>query len=223
MSFKHCIYHIFCVHGNTCCFLHADFEIDHQFDLIHELRLIIYKAYILPSFDYCDVVWNNCTEKLAMKLERLQNYAGRIILKDCRVTSATSIRRELHWLTLKEQRHLHIATLMFKVINKLGPDYLAPLCTPASKVHKYDTRAAVSGVLHLPRAVTNFGRKAFSFCGPKIWNTYNLKPDSYKICMLLLFLYGRLFRLISHAIIQSVYSIYLSYFAIHACLPLLIY
>ena len=60
---------------------------------------------------------------------------------------------------------------MFKVINKLGPDYLAPLCTPASKVHKHDTWAAASGVLHLPRAVTNFGRKAFSFCGPKIWNS----------------------------------------------------
>ena len=130
MLFKHCIYHIFCVHDNTCCFLCADFEIDHRFDLIRELRFIIYKAYILPSFDYCDVVWNNCTEKLAMKLERLQNYAGRIILKERRVTSATSIRRELHWLTLKERRHLHIATLMFKVINKLGSSVYSSIQGP---------------------------------------------------------------------------------------------
>ena len=106
-----------------------------------------------------------------MKLERLQNYAGRVILKEHRVTSATSIRIELNWSTLKKRRHLHIATLMFKVINEMGPDYLAPLCTPASKVHNHDTRAAASGVLYLPRTATNFDRKAFSFCGPKIWNS----------------------------------------------------
>ena len=73
---------------------------------------------------------------------------------------------------------------MCKVINKLGPDYLAPLCTPASKVHDHNTRAAASAILHLPRTVTNIDRKAFSFCTYPKWSLVHLrevripKPDN---------------------------------------------
>ena len=35
---------------------------------------------------YCDV-WQNCSQKASATLERLQNYAGRAILKELRVTS----------------------------------------------------------------------------------------------------------------------------------------
>ena len=52
--------------------------------------LLFYNSYcILPLFDYCDVVWNCCTDVQANKLERLQNYARRIILKKRKSTSAT--------------------------------------------------------------------------------------------------------------------------------------
>ena len=54
--------------------------------------LLFYNSYILPLFDYCDVVWNCCTDVQASKLERLQNYAGCIILKKRKSISATWIR-----------------------------------------------------------------------------------------------------------------------------------
>ena len=151
-----------------------------------------------------------------MKLERLQNYARRVILKEHRVTSATCIRIELNWSTLKKRRHLHIATLMFKVINEMGPDYLASLYTPASKIHNHDTRAAASGVLHLPRTAG----KLFHSVDLKFGILYHLRPDSYRTCMLLLFLHIQFFLLISYVIILS---IILLHFAIHVCLPLHIY
>ena len=37
--------------------------------------MTFYNAYILPSFDYCKVVWQNCSQKASAKLERLQSYA----------------------------------------------------------------------------------------------------------------------------------------------------
>ena len=39
----------------------------------------IYSAFVLPHFDYCSLVWNNCSKTLQNKLQKLQNKAARII------------------------------------------------------------------------------------------------------------------------------------------------
>ena len=54
-----------------------------------------YKAYILPIFDYGDVVWNGCSSTESLKLERLQNYCARIILKRRRFSSASQNKSTL--------------------------------------------------------------------------------------------------------------------------------
>ena len=130
-----------------------------------------YQTYILPSLDYCDVVWTNCPLKLSTKLERLQNFAGRIILKVPKQTSATWVRKELGWSTLTARRKLHVATLMFKLKNKLAPVYLSAIMTPSSHLHQHNTRYAATDCFHLPQASTNHGKDAFSFTGPKVWNS----------------------------------------------------
>ena len=37
--------------------------------------LLYLNSYILPSFDYCDVVWSGCTKDEALRLETLLNFA----------------------------------------------------------------------------------------------------------------------------------------------------
>ena len=135
-----------------------------------------YKAYILPSFDYCDVVWHSCSQECSNRLERLQNYAGRVILKEPRSTSATWIRSVLGWDTLHSRRESHVATQVYKSLNGMDPGYLAPLLTRSSSVHNHHTRAVANNILHLPVVRTNFGKKAFDFIGAKIWNS--LPPET---------------------------------------------
>ena len=36
----------------------------------------IYSATVLPHFDYCTLVWDNCSQTLNNKLEKLQNRAA---------------------------------------------------------------------------------------------------------------------------------------------------
>jgi hypothetical protein len=40
---------------------------------------MIYNALILPHFDYCFLVWSNCSETLKLNLQKLQNRAARVI------------------------------------------------------------------------------------------------------------------------------------------------
>ena len=41
--------------------------------------LSIYKSLLQPHFDYCSVVWGNCSKTLSSKLQKLQNRAARIL------------------------------------------------------------------------------------------------------------------------------------------------
>ena len=43
---------------------------------------MIYNALILPQFDYCSLVWSNCSETLKLNLQKLQNRAARVITGD---------------------------------------------------------------------------------------------------------------------------------------------
>ena len=40
----------------------------------------IYKSFIQPHFDYCDMVWSNLNVKQSLRLQKLQNKAARVIL-----------------------------------------------------------------------------------------------------------------------------------------------
>ena len=43
--------------------------------------IALYNAFVLPYFTYCCVVWHFCTTIMSNNLQRVQNYAMRIVLK----------------------------------------------------------------------------------------------------------------------------------------------
>ena len=112
--------------------------------LPRHVLMAFYSAYILPSFDYCNIVWHSCSAKLVTKLESLQNYAGRIILKKRRFCSATAVRKTLGWSTLQSRRELHTAIQAFKV-SGVCMDIVRLVFSPYT-IHTVCT--SMSGLLH---------------------------------------------------------------------------
>jgi hypothetical protein len=55
---------------------------------------LLYKAYILPIFDYCDHVWSNCTQEQERNLEKLHLDAIRTICGAVRGTSHEKLYQE---------------------------------------------------------------------------------------------------------------------------------
>ena len=53
--------------------------------------ILIYKTFILPSLDYADTIWTTCNVFLSQKVQRLQNRAARIILKNSDYDNTSSI------------------------------------------------------------------------------------------------------------------------------------
>ena len=68
----------------------------------------IYSAFVLPHFEYCALVWGNCSKTLQNKLQKLQNKADRIITSDCYETAIAIVRAKLSWDTLEGRRETQL-------------------------------------------------------------------------------------------------------------------
>ena len=116
--------------------------------LPRSLLLLYLKSYILPSFDYCDVVWSNCTQEESRRLETLLNFGCKVVLRRYRDYSSTAARKELNLTTLSLRRQLHMAQCMYRCLSLQAPPYLSRLFTPSSS--HYKTRSSSTSQLNLP-------------------------------------------------------------------------
>ena len=58
-------------------------------------------AIVLSHFDYCSLVWDNCSDYLLNKLQKLQNRAARVITGRTYETRSKDVLKELNWQPLK--------------------------------------------------------------------------------------------------------------------------
>ena len=100
--------------------------------------LQIYHALIRPYFDYCSSVWGECSVTLCDKLQKLQNRAARVITRSGYDVSAKHLLISLRQDNLTKRRKKLKATLMFKILNGLAPDYLQDLLS--IRTTKYNVR-----------------------------------------------------------------------------------
>ena len=75
----------------------------------------IYYSLVQPYFDYCDVVWGDCSKTRADKLQKLQNRAAWIITRADYSIRSSDVLNSLEWSNLEERRKRHLLVKMFKV------------------------------------------------------------------------------------------------------------
>ena len=135
----------------------------------------IYRALVLPYFDYCSAVWDGLCNRLADKVQKLQNRAARVILKAKYDTSSSILRNRLSWDTLAIRRKKQKAVLMYKCLNGLVPNYLQNLFT--HRCTSYNLRNQEYKIT-LPKPRTDFLKRSFSYSGAKLWNDLPLSIRS---------------------------------------------
>ena len=86
-------------------------------------RLLFFNSYVLPLFDYADIVWAGWGDRgnstLMLQLQSLRNKAAKIIL-DLPIGSSASVAlNKLKWKTLTRRRAEHRATFIYKCLNNL--------------------------------------------------------------------------------------------------------
>ena len=123
-------------------------------------------------------VWSNTSNSNIDKLQKVQNFAGRIILGLRKYDHISDGLRSLKWLPIREKLILNDATMMHKCINKLVPDYLADMFRLRSQIHSRQTRS--SGASDIPLCRLSTGQRSFAFRGAKLCNSLNDNIKSLK-------------------------------------------
>ena len=130
----------------------------------------MYKSFILPQFDYSDIVWDNCSGTFSNMLENLHLEAIRIILGAVRGTSHEKLYKESGFFTLKERRKRHKLLMFHKMINHQCPGYLSNLVPPlVSTTNPYHRRRPHERVI--PAHKTELSANSFIPSTTQLWNT----------------------------------------------------
>ena len=133
-------------------------------------------AFVSSRLDQCNSLLYGLPNVQLDKLQRVQNWAARLVTCNNKYTHITPILRELHWLPIKARIEYKIILLTYKSLKGLAPYYLRPLLS--SYAPERMLRSSAKNLLQTPMARTKaYGERSFSVAAPKLWN--NL-PDTIK-------------------------------------------
>ena len=92
----------------------------------------IYKSFIRPHLDYCDVIYhvparNNMGQVLTStmeEVERLQYKSALVVTGTWKGTNRTKLYEELGWESLSDRRRSRRILLLHRIVNRNAPSYL---------------------------------------------------------------------------------------------------
>jgi len=131
----------------------------------------IYSTAIQPCIDYGISVWGQTSDYNVIKIQRLQNYAARIVTNNFDYVNCRSeaIIRNLRWMNVKQRCRYFTLTLMFKCIHGLAPSYLVDNVVMNFDVNGMTTRTHAMNV-YVPSVSSQFAKRSFQYCGAILWN-----------------------------------------------------
>ena len=130
-------------------------------------------AFALSRIDYCNSLLFGSTHDVTSHLQRLQNYAARVILCLPKSSSITIHLKSLHWLPVKVRSTWKIACLCYHCHSSTAPSYVAdmlhrkPSHTRITRSSSY-TMPLLNRPAHSKAAL---GDRSFSFASSSVWNS----------------------------------------------------
>ncbi len=131
------------------------------------VKLLLYKTYILCHFNFCPLVWHFCGQSDTDKLESLQKRALRFVYSDYESDYDTLLDRA-NMPTLKLSRLRALCTEVFKCVNGLAPQYMCDLFILQDKTI-HNTRSA-KGIKQNHCNTVNNGINTFVPYSTHLWN-----------------------------------------------------
>ena len=84
-------------------------------------------AFVLSTIDYCSSLLSGSTLDVTSHLQRIKNYAVRVILRLPESSSKTTHLKSLHWLPVKVRSTCKIACLCYHCHSSTAPSYVADM------------------------------------------------------------------------------------------------
>ena len=130
-------------------------------------------AIALSRIEYCNSLLFGSTHDVTSHLQRIQNYAARVILRLSKSSSLTTHLKSLHWLPVKVRSTYKIACLCYHCHSSTAPSYVSDMLYE-NPSHTRITRSS-SCTIHLlnrpAHCSSTLGDRSFSFASSSVWNS----------------------------------------------------
>ena len=131
------------------------------------LKKILIQNFIMPKFDYCDIIYIHMNNDLKNQLQKIQNICVRFIYNLKKYDHISMFYIRLNWLKLEQRRLLHFGCLIYKMYLYNSPSYLTDMIVSTKNVHNHNTRSQ----LFIPQINNSFGKMMFKFYASQFWNS----------------------------------------------------
>ena len=130
-------------------------------------------AFVLSRIDYCNSLLFGSTHDVTSHLQRIQNYAARVILRLPKSSSITMHLKSLHWLPVKVRSTYKIACLCYHCHSSTARSYVTDMLR-RKPLHTRNTRSIsyTMSLLNRPaHSKATLGDRSFSFASSSFWNS----------------------------------------------------
>ena len=128
-----------------------------------QLQLMVCSL-VLSKIDNCNILYYGMSAENMAKLQRVQNSAARLA---CKVSISDRIHSEdlfykLHWLKVRERVAYKVLVIVHKCVYGKAP-------VNVKKLVRFSSNDRLK-TLEVQAFKSSYGERAFSVCGPRLWN-----------------------------------------------------
>ena len=130
-------------------------------------------AFALSRIDYCNSLLLGSTHDVTSNLQRIQNYAARVILRLPKSSSITTQLKSLHWVPVKVRSTYKIVCLCYYCHNSTAPSYVTDMLHK-KPLHTRNTRSSSCTMPLLNRPAhskATLGDRSFCIASSSVWNS----------------------------------------------------
>lgn len=137
-----------------------------------DIMLKIYMSSVQPCIDYAISIWGNTTNFNIDKIQRIQNFAARVITNqfDYINVRGLDIVKELGWFNIRQRFYYFNVLLMFKSIHGLAPAYLSNNVLMECEMGSRTLRSCDSMNVYVPFIENFYQSKTFIATAGRYWN-----------------------------------------------------
>jgi hypothetical protein len=141
----------------------------------------IYKALVLPLFDYCDVIWGQTYPCHLKSLYLIQKRAVRVITFSNYSESSLDLFKAMNWMPFEKRIQFHSVLYIFKTIRKMNAEHNHQIFQFISESgNRFSKRNNDDLTLVVPKIKNNFLKNSIFYNGINLFNdlSYDLRNSS---------------------------------------------
>ena len=144
-------------------------RVKHVLDM--DTLTIVVNCVVFSKLFYCSYVWINTTESNLDKVQKVQNFACRIISGVKKFDYITPVLKVMQWLPIRQQLYYRNAVIAFDCVTGCAPDNSDSLTDQFIKRSDVSTRTTRSSKkLQIPFLKSATGKRSLYYRTVRIWN-----------------------------------------------------